>query len=116
MIDLMLDSDGDLLFTDQDLQLVDEVDEIKQELIIILKTRQGEFFGDETMGLNQTGLFVKQPNLNYIANNVVQALKQQERVVSAEVTDIELVNRNLKVAFDATLDTGQSIRTEVDLL
>lgn len=116
MIDLMLDSDGDLLFTNQDLQLVDEVDEIKQELIIILKTRQGEFFGDETMGLNQTGLFVKHPNLNYIANNVIQALKQQERVVSAEVTDIELVNRNLKVIFDATLDTGQNIRTEVDLL
>ena len=62
MIDLKLDASGDLEF-DRDLALVSDIDEIKQELEIILKTNQGEFFGDTTMGLNQSEIFVKNPDL-----------------------------------------------------
>lgn len=114
MIDLLIDNDGDLVLTN-DLQLVDGVSEIEQELKIILKTRQGEFFGDPTMGLDHAGLFIKKPNLSYIADSVVQALQQEERVATAEVTSIDLKGRTLEIAFVATLTTGENITAEVSL-
>ena len=112
MIDLLLDDDGDLVLTN-DLQLVSGVSEVEQELKIILKTRQGEFFGDPAMGL--AGLFIKKPNLSYIADSVVQALQQEERVATAEVTSIDLKGRTLEIAFVATLTTGENITAEVSL-
>lgn len=42
MIDIKMTNDGDFDF-DQDLQLVSEIDEIKQALMILLKSRKGEF-------------------------------------------------------------------------
>src|SRR5699024_1483322 len=114
MIDLKLDASGDLEF-DRDLVLVSNIDEIKQELEIILKTNQGEFFGDTTMGLNQSEIFVKNPDLVLIANYVMQALQQQENVINAEVTSIELKNRQLFVKFNVTLNVGETISSEVVL-
>lgn len=114
MIDLKLDTSGDLEF-DRDLALVSDIDEIKQELEIILRTNQGEFFGDTTMGLNQSEIFVKNPDLVLIANYVMQALQQQENVINAEVTSIELKNRQLFVKFNVTLNVGETISSEVVL-
>ena len=45
----------------------------------------------------------------------MQALQQQENVINAEVTSIELKNRQLFVKFNVTLNVGETISSEVVL-
>lgn len=114
MIDLKLTTDGDLEF-DQDLSLVDDIEEIKQALLIILKSKKGSFFSDENMGLDQTMLIGKGYDLDYVASNIAEALKQDERVASVVVNDIKVIGRKLQVVFVATLEHYQTIEMGVEL-
>lgn len=114
MIDLKLTADGDLEF-DQDLTLTDEIEEVKQALLIILKSKRGSFFADRNMGLDQTMLIGKKYDLDYAASNIAEALKQDERVASVVVNDIKVIGRALQVNFIATLERDQTIEMEVAL-
>lgn len=114
MIDIKMTSDGDLEF-DQDLKFVSEIDEIKQALTILLKSRKGEFFADLKMGLDQSALIGKDYDLNYVSGNISNALIQDERVASVIVNDIKIVKRNLYVNFVATLANSKTLEMEVVL-
>ena len=114
MIDIKMTNDGDFDF-DQDLQLVSEIDEIKQALMILLKSRKGEFFADLWMGLDQRMLIGKDYDLNYVSSNINNALTQDERVASVIVNKIDVVGRKLYISFVATLENSETIEMEVAL-
>ena len=106
---------NDTLDFDQDLQLVSEIDEIKQALMILLKSRKGEFFADLGMGLDQRMLIGKDYDLNYVSSNINNALTQDERVASVIVNKIDVVGRKLYISFVATLENSETIEMEVAL-
>lgn len=114
MIDIKLTSDGDFDF-DQDLKFVSEIDEIKQALMILLRSRKGEFFADLSMGLEQRALIGKDYDLNYVSSNISNALTQDDRVASVVVNEIKLIKRDLYIKFVATLKNTRSIEMEVML-
>lgn len=114
MIDIKLTSDGDFDF-DQDLKFVSEIDEIKQALMILLRSRKGEFFADLGMGLDQRMLIGKDYDLNYVSSNINDALTQDERVASVVVNEINVVGRKLYIRFVATLENSETIEMEVAL-
>lgn len=114
MIDIKMTNDGDFDF-DQDLQLVSEIDEIKQALMILLESRKGEFFADLGMGLDQRMLIGKDYDLNYVSSNINNALMQDERVASVIVNEINVVGRKLYISFVATLENSETIEMEVTL-
>ncbi len=114
MIDIKMTNDGDFDF-DQDLQLVSEIDEIKQALMILLKSRKGEFFADLGMVLDQRMLIGKDYDLNYVSININNALTQDERVASVIVNKIDVVGRKLYISFVATLENSETIEMEVAL-
>lgn len=114
MIDIKLTSDGDFDF-DQDLKFVSEIDEIKQALMILLRSRKGEFFADRSMGLDQRALIGKDYDLNYVSSNVSNALMQDERVASVIVNKIDVVGRKLYISFVATLENSETIEMKVAL-
>lgn len=114
MIDIKLTSDGDFDF-DQDLKFVSEIDEIKQALMILLRSRKGEFFADHSMGLDQRALIGKDYDLNYVSSNVSNALMQEKRVASVIVNEIKLIKRDLYIKFAVTLTNTRSLEMEVML-
>lgn len=104
MIDLRMTADADLEFTD-DLTLVSDVQEVEQAVKIQLTTREGEFFADDEMGLDQEYLLGKQYNEQYGALAITECLQKDARVTSVEDVVLSLVGRALSVTASFSVDT-----------
>ncbi|KRL81815.1 DUF2634 domain-containing protein [Ligilactobacillus equi] len=115
MKDIKLNSDGDFTFADNDIQVVSDLEEIEQTVSLVVKTRKGEFFADENLGMDQSFLTEKGATDTYIASCITDALSQEERVINANVTKIERNNRDLTIAFTVNLNDGQMIESEVSV-
>lgn len=120
MMDLALDENNDLDFDEDDLTIVDGDDEITQSLGIILRTRQGEFFDDEEMGLDTSNLLGRDYDEDIGISDIIQALEEQDsRVADVDVNDLDVddESRNLSISLSITLndDPGNEIDMEEDI-
>ena len=115
MIDLQLDGSNDVVMTD-DLHLVSDVEEVKQAVGITLRTRLGEFFADDEMGLDEEYVLGKDYNEQYAASSITDAIQQDPRVTS--VSDVKLTvgpQRTLSAVVSFTVDSTIPVEMEVDL-
>ena len=87
MIDFKLDETGDVAF-DEDLVEVSDVDEVKQAVMVLLKTRLGEFFADQAMGLDTDYVLTKNYNEAYATSAITDAIQKDARVTA--VSNISL--------------------------
>lgn len=115
MIDLKLNDDDDIHF-DDDMNLVDDVQEVIQAVGITLRTRMGEFFADEEMGLDREYILGKNYNAQYAAAAITGAIKQDTRVTSVgDVTLTKGENRSLTATVTFTVDATQTVEMEVSV-
>ena len=99
-MDIKLGTDGDIEFTNNDLQLVDDIDAIKQHLSIRLQTFLGEVFFDSTRGVPWfTDILIKNPSFL-----VVGEILKSQILDTDNVTDIISFNFDLE-GREATLET-----------
>ncbi|MBL5768235.1 DUF2634 domain-containing protein [Heyndrickxia sporothermodurans] len=105
---------GDLVLTNGEIELVDGDDELKQNLEVILKTRLGEFFLDENIGLDRTNLLTKQFDEELAHYDIVEALMQEDRVkeVSEISFNLDKYKRILTVNLSVTKIDGTTIELE----
>lgn len=113
MIDLGLNQDNDLDF-ENDLSLVEDGQEVKQSLEVILRTRKGEFFADPEMGLEQSSLLGKRYNKEIAATDIFEAIEQDGRVSDAQIVSMIQTGRSLDIEIKARSET-EMIETEVNL-
>ncbi|EAC5360110.1 DUF2634 domain-containing protein [Listeria monocytogenes] len=92
MKDLLISTDGDLLIERNEIMMTDGIDDIIQSVRLILLTHQGEFYFDQNSGLVYENLFSKSPNFDYIKQDIITAITEQEERVSS--VDSVLFNFN----------------------
>ncbi|WP_260447766.1 DUF2634 domain-containing protein [Listeria seeligeri] len=118
MKDLLIDSNGDIVISDNDILMTDEISDIVQSVRMILQTREGEFYFDENSGMNHGNLFVKQPNFDYIKQDITVAIaEQEERISSVDsvLFNFDKDNRKLYVSLKMTGIDGPVSVEEVAL-
>ncbi|MFT8928537.1 MAG: DUF2634 domain-containing protein [Sporolactobacillus sp.] len=104
---------GDLTFdSGGELSMIEGMDEIAQSLFIIVQTRLGEFYLDETVGTDQSALLAKQFDEDAAHDAIVEALMEDDRV--EEITDIEFTQtgRTLNVSFMVQTTTGDPVTVD----
>lgn len=104
--------DGDLSFSDIGLEMVDGKDEIAQSLRIILATRLGEFYLDDTVGLDTSVILTKGFDEGAAHDAIIDALMQDGRVV--EVTDISFAVQGRSLSVDISLMTTDGDPVTID--
>lgn len=112
-----LDSTGDLIFADGELQMVSGPEEIAQAARVVLGTNHDEWFLDPDAGANYDVLLQKQPNEEAIRETVYSALEQVEQIQKVDTIDIRFdkANRTLHISFSATSVDGMKVESEVSL-
>lgn len=114
MQDLKLDDEKDLAFSKDDLQLVSDTDELKQTLANLLAIQEGEFAFDDEVGLDVTGILGKDYDETIAEDNIIAAIKQDERVANAEIIDVDTDERQLAVSLAITATDGNDT-TETEM-
>lgn len=107
--DIALDANGELLFTDGDLQMVAGSDAIVSDARARLQFIQGEWFLDLSVGVPYyQSIFVKNPNMAVVQAAYRDTLAQTEGVISVDslTVDYDSPSRNLKIAFSLSTDVG----------
>lgn len=114
MKDFKLDSNGDVVFLNGELLLTDEKEDIAQSIRILLQSREGEFVLEESMGLAYENIFDKNPNFDYIEQDITEAIEQDDRVSSVDKVDFDFdsATRLLKVTIKATSKKEEEIELE----
>lgn len=103
--------DGDLCFHQGELQLVEGKQEVAQAVLISLQTRLGEFLLDENVGLDRTHVVGKSLNPEEARYDLVEAVMQEQRVVSVEHLEIvdDKPSRKRKVNLKMSIDENETI-------
>jgi len=113
MVDIRLDTDGDLYLTeDNDLDLVDGTDAIAQDVSTRLQTFLGEWYLDERIGMPYfQQILGKKPRLalvRSIYNDAILSTPGINTVNDLEL-DYESGTRTLRVAFRADTISGSLV-------
>lgn len=118
MIDVSLDSEGDLLIDDYDLVLIDELDQTIQNATIRLRFFLGEWYLDTSAGVSYyEDFFIKAPNQIRIENVIKQEILDTDGIL--EITEFSsefgASSRSFSVQFSATGDQDE-FNLEVEIL
>ena len=108
--------DGDLSITKGSLDMVDGQQEIKQSIERILSTNKGEWFLDESFGLDYSNLQVKNFDEELIRLDFIEALSQDPRFEELlEFTiDYDSKKRAANINFKARID-GVEVKEVLNL-
>lgn len=110
-------TDGDLVIQVNDFIMVDGIDEIGQCVESTLGTNLGEFALEPELGIEYLNMLGKGVTDEDIQAEVFAGLSQEERVDTVEeiVVTRDNVTRKTSVRFSASVDTGETIESEVEL-
>ncbi|TYC49888.1 DUF2634 domain-containing protein [Weissella muntiaci] len=117
MKDFKVNQDGDLTLF-QDIVTVEDSEQIKQSVYIILKTHLGEMPFEPNFGLSWSNIFVKRVVPDYILQDIKTAILTTSTIISS-VGDFKFTQdrktRALTVSFTLSLVNSTNIETEVVL-
>ena len=101
MKDFLLDETGDIVLTN-DLTYLTGPEEIAQSVRVILTTRLNEFELERELGLEQSNLLGKRLNIDYLIQDITDAILSQEtRITSLKNLEInKLDNRKLEIKIE----------------
>lgn len=113
MIDLAIDNNADLVF-DGDIDIATDIDEIRQNIALTLRTRMGEFFADAQMGLDWDYVIGKDFNAQYAAAAITDAIQEDPRVTSIGSIDLQRDSErrlivNVSFTVDNSIQTGMEV-------
>lgn len=116
---LKLDNNGDLDFSNGNIQLIEGEDEIIQKLISRYKFFKGEWYLDSRLGVPFIQLIFKKDTPFNIVTQLLRKVAETCPGI-ASVTDFtaskDAATRKLSITFNAKLDTGENINFNKDLI
>jgi hypothetical protein len=113
VLDFALDANGDLAIGGGDFSLVADLAGIEQLADIALSTVLGEWFADQSLGVDWFGvILVKNPNLIVARAILRAALLAVPGVISVDELDITIdKTRRATITWSATTDLGALVST-----
>ena len=114
-----LDQFGDVVISNEQIELVEGVELIAQTVKQVISTNLGEWFSDTTEGIDFHVILTKNPNYDLIQDTINTAVQKVADALGVELeTDsftFEVVGRNLTIAFTLLLHGEESTNVEVTL-
>lgn len=101
--------DGDLVVSENDLNLVEGSKLLEQKVQLLLGTMQGEWFLDEEEGVDQNLLFAKNPDEDMLQDAIYQVLRQLDDSFEIDDFTINRDERTLKIDFTAHTENGDKV-------
>lgn len=116
-MNLLVNTAGDLVFTGDDLQMVDGGEELAQLARIYLRSNKNEWFIDPDLGMDHQPFREKKVNEEAIRAAIADALNQtgEFRSLDEVIIDFDRTLRTLRVFFRATANDGQIVQNGVNL-
>ena len=103
-----LDHSGDVVITNNQIELVEGVELIAQTLRQVIGTNLGEWFGDEEEGVDFQVILTKNPNYDLIRDTINTAVNKVADSLNVAIeTDnftFEAYERNLDISFTLTVE------------
>lgn len=109
MKDVQIDDSLDVVFANGDIQLVDGDAEINQRVGETLRTREGEFEPEPSIGLSEENLYGKNIATDYVEQDIQDALSEQVPEAIVDRLDVGQpdADRNLTVNLKYHTSSGQ---------
>ena len=115
MTDIKLDDNNDIAIENNDIVLITAVDEVRQRLLVNLRTFKGEWFLDLEMGIPYyQDILKKNIDINVIETILKDAILASPGVLELLDFSLELdnSNRHLDVNFTARASEGEIVISE----
>jgi hypothetical protein len=106
---LLIDQTGDLVFKNGDFVLIEGDEELAQSVKVLLQTSKGEWFLDESFGLDRNSIFSKNFNEEEAKNSIIEVLAQEERIASVEEITFSRIARELYVTLSLLKQDGTAL-------
>ena len=114
-----LDQYGDVVITNNKIELVEGIELVVQTLRQVINTNLGEWFGDESEGTDHRLILTKNPNYELVQDTINTAVQQVADSLSVELeTDhftFATKGRCLTVSFIIKMDAKESAEVTVEL-
>ena len=109
----LIENDNNLEVTNFDLVLTGGSLYVANKIRIRLKTFKNEWYLNINAGLPYyESILIKNPNLDYVADLYITEILGTEGVKEIDEFNLEVEGRDLKIAFIAILDNGDSVEIE----
>ncbi|MEY9097063.1 DUF2634 domain-containing protein [Paenibacillus sp. RC84] len=114
MLSLKL-QDGDLVFENGELVMIEGPEELRQCVEINLSTNKGEWFLNPNAGIRFSRFLGKNPSEEAMRDEIRKGLLQDTRIKTVDDISFEYdrPNRMMNITFRATATDGEEIRGEV---
>lgn len=113
MKDLQVGSNGDLIISKHDLQLVNDKELTLQKVKLVLSTNKGEIDFEEEEGINFRAFLTKNPNQDEMLDTVRDGLHQVDETFVITEYSFETKQRHLILTFKAVNDSGEEVSLAV---
>lgn len=114
-----LDKFGDVVITDNKIELVEGIDLLIQTLKQVLNTNLGEWFNDEDEGIDYHVILTKNPNYELIQDTINTAVQQvadsQDVNLETDNFTFETKGRDLAITFTLTVNGEDSTTVDITL-
>ncbi|NNV04648.1 DUF2634 domain-containing protein [Brevibacillus sp. MCWH] len=104
--------DGDLVFENGDVVMVDGDEELAQSLQSVFQTNKGEWFLNSEHGLDRSPLLVKKFDEALAIDAISEATAQEERIQRIENVYFRREGRSLTVDATFIKEDGQPLQVE----
>lgn len=109
--DLALNEYGDVILYNNDIEMIFDNEVLAQEARQIIGTSKGEWFLNKNQGIDRKKILVKNPNMDMIKDEILQALKTLDDTFYIDTFEYETIDRNMTIKFKAINETGKEIST-----
>lgn len=114
-----LDHNGDVVISDNKIEMVSGTGLVMQTLKQVLNTNLNEWFSDKEEGIDYSVILTKNPNYDLIRDTINTAVAKVGEQLGIELeTDnftFEIVDRKMNIDFTIKLDNGDSDTVSVTL-
>jgi phage baseplate assembly protein W len=104
--------EGDLVFENGDIVMVDEDEELIQSVQTILQTNKGEWFLNTDFGLDRSQLLAKRFDEALATDAIAEAIAQEERIQRIENISFQREGRSMTVNLTLTKKDGETLTIE----
>ncbi len=106
MRDFLLDENGDLVLQNGILQEVEGEKQLRQKMSMLLRSALGDWFLDETEGLDLSVVLQKKPNEDAVRDEVGRVLLPLFQIVQFSSFEMSTLGRTLHIHFELATENG----------
>lgn len=103
---------GDLSIYNNDVEMVNGDDLVRQKSEMLIGTNKGEWFLDKMQGIDFKVILGKNVRMETVKEEILQALKTIDDTFYIEKFDCSTIDRKLVVKFIAINETGEAVKAE----